>query len=71
MGEVKRSVFYSCPNNCQAHFSQEGVSETVITMTEEGERIEQDNYKFTPTGPVRCRNCNAKAKIRTKTVSID
>ena len=66
----EESVFYICPNKCEdTWFYQNGVTQTVRQLTEIGEEMGDDHYDFTPDGPVKCRKCDAEAKIGKKVVT--
>jgi len=68
---VTRSVFYICPNECKdAWFFQGGTATAGIQLDAEGKVFEREYYDFTPTGPVRCRHCNAEAISKTKEVTM-
>ena len=66
----EESVFYICPNKCEdTWFCQDGVAKTSRQITETGEVIEDDHYDFTPDGPVKCRKCDAEARVGKRTVT--
>ena len=66
----EESVFYTCPNKCEdAFFYQSGSLETNRQITETGEKIEDDTHDFTPEGPVKCRKCDAEAKVGKKIIT--
>ena len=66
----EESVFYTCPNKCEdTWFYQSGMAATGRQLTETGEIIDEDHYDFTPNGPVKCRKCDAEAKIGKRIVT--
>ena len=66
---TESDIFYNCPNNCKdTWFFQKGTITAIRQMTEEGKRMEDDYYDFTPASPVCCYKCREEALVGTKTV---
>ncbi len=63
--------FYVCPNKCEdTWFFQDGTKSVRRKLTEEGNLMEDDDYDFTPTGPVKCYKCETEAVQKTKRTTV-
>jgi hypothetical protein len=65
----EKGPFYVCPKGCAENFFyQTGSIGTLRVMDENGKVIKDNFSEFAPSNdPVKCRNCDSEAIVKTKT----